>query len=391
MKKLLTIVKDVSIKVSSQITDFLEPTHIYLPIDEETLQNIEIKKVRKGERLYSFENQEIYSSVSGRIVGFLKKENKKYLEIKNDYKEEGTYNGMHEFTTVNIKTNFKEKIKGYSYFNFDIFQDKKILILNGIEDEPYIANRPFLHKYETTSILEMLDCLAEVFSIPEIHLYLKDTDRESIEAFQTVLSTYPNMELVILPDVYPIGNDVVLKKYLHLSEEDGVVTTEEIFDLYHEIIKARRKDFIFVTLTGDAISNPQVVRVKIGTELQEIVQEVLKFQRDDYEVYVNGLMCGIKSQMDRIILDEHVRAVYFMKPIVCETKQCEGCGKCNLVCPMGCKPYQALLTKGKKGCTNCIHCGLCIFICPSYIDLAKVMVGGQDECATVSTNYIVGD
>ena len=43
MKKLLTIVKDVSIKVSSQITDFLEPTHIYLPIDEETLQNIEIK------------------------------------------------------------------------------------------------------------------------------------------------------------------------------------------------------------------------------------------------------------------------------------------------------------------------------------------------------------
>lgn len=34
MKKLLTIVKDVSIKVSSQITDFLEPTHIYLPIDE---------------------------------------------------------------------------------------------------------------------------------------------------------------------------------------------------------------------------------------------------------------------------------------------------------------------------------------------------------------------
>ena len=95
MKKLLTIVKDVSIKVSSQITDFLEPTHIYLPIDEETLQNIEIKKVKKGERLYSFENQEIYSSVSGRIVGFLKKENKKYLEIKNDYKEEGTYNGMH--------------------------------------------------------------------------------------------------------------------------------------------------------------------------------------------------------------------------------------------------------------------------------------------------------
>ena len=107
MKKLLTIAKDASIKVSSQITNYLEPTYIYLPITEEILQDVEIKKVKKGEKLYEINGKNIYSSVSGRIVGFLKKENKKYLEIKNDYKEEGTYNGMHEFTTVNIKTNFK--------------------------------------------------------------------------------------------------------------------------------------------------------------------------------------------------------------------------------------------------------------------------------------------
>ena len=189
MKKLLTIAKDASIKVSSQITNYLEPTHIYLPIIEETLQNIEIKKVKKGEKLYSYQGKDIYSSVSGRIVGILKNKEKRYLEIKNDYKEEDLYKGMHEFTTVNIKTNFKQKIKEYPNFDLQKFQNKKILILNGIEDEPYIANRPFIHKQETSSILQMLDCIAEVFDISEVRIYLKENDRESIEAFEERIGT----------------------------------------------------------------------------------------------------------------------------------------------------------------------------------------------------------
>ena len=372
MKKLLTIVKDVSIKVSSQITDFLEPTHIYLPIDEETLQNIEIKKVKKGEILYSFEDQEIDSSVSGRIVGFLKKENKKYLEIKNDYKEEGTYNGMHEFTTVNIKTNFKEKIKGYSYFNFDIFQDKKILILNGIEDEPYIANRPFLHKYETTSILEMLDCLAEVFCIPEIRLYLKENDRESIEAFQKYIGTYPNMKIYILPDYYPIGNEQIFKDFLKLNDSSIVLTTEIVYDLYVRIIREREKDVTYVTITGDAIENPQVFRVKIGSLASEIVDEYIEFKDKNYTVYLNGLMHRKEIDIEGLVISENVRAIYFMKPLLYNSKKCIHCGKCNEVCPRSCNPYLSVQTKGKFMSERCIQCGLCTFICPSFIDFSKV-------------------
>ena len=379
MKKLLTIVKDVSIKVSSQITDFLEPTHIYLPIDEETLQNIEIKKVRKGERLYSFENQEIYSSVSGRIVGFLKKENKKYLEIKNDYKEEGTYNGMHEFTTVNIKTNFKEKIKGYSYFNFDIFQDKKILILNGIEDEPYIANRPFLHKYETTSILEMLDCLAEVFCIPEIRLYLKENDRESIEAFQEYIGTYPNMKIYILPDYYPIGNEQIFKDFLKLNDSSIVLTTEIVYDLYVRIIREREKDVTYVTITGDAIENPQVFRVKIGSLASEIVDEYIEFKDKNYIVYLNGLMHRKEIDIEGLVISENVRAIYFMKPLLYNSKKCIHCGKCNEVCPRSCNPYLSVQTKGKFMSERCIQCGLCTFICPSFIDFSKVFKEEEGE------------
>lgn len=373
MKKLLTIAKDASIKVSSQITNYLEPTHIYLPITEEILQNTEIKKVKKGEKLYSYQGKDVYSSVSGRIVGILKTTEKSYLEIKNDYKEEDLYQGMHEFTTVNIKTNFSQKIKEYPNFDVQKFQNKKILILNGIEDEPYIANRPFIHKQETSSILQMLDCISEVFAIPEVRIYLKENDRESIEAFEERIGTYPNMSISILPDYYPIGNEKILREYVKLDEDACILTTETLVDLYLNTIRERQKDVTYVTITGNAIKNPQVFRVKIGTLASELVQKCIEFKEKNYKVFLNGIMNRQEINLEGLVITENVRAIYFMKPLKYQPKKCIHCGKCDDVCPRKSHPYLAVQTKGVYTNTECIHCGLCTFICPSYIDLNEYL------------------
>lgn len=373
MKKLLTIAKDASIKVSSQITNYLEPTHIYLPITEEILQNTEIKKVKKGEKLYSYQGKDVYSSVSGRIVGILKTTEKSYLEIKNDYKEEDLYQGMHEFTTVNIKTNFSQKIKEYPNFAVQKFQNKKILILNGIEDEPYIANRPFIHKQETSSILQMLDCISEVFAIPEVRIYLKENDRESIEAFEERIGTYPNISVSILPDYYPIGNEKILREYVKLDEDACILTTETLVDLYLNTIRERQKDVTYVTITGNAIKNPQVFRVKIGTLASELVQKCIEFKEKNYKVFLNGIMNRQEINLEGLVITENVRAIYFMKPLKYQPKKCIHCGKCDDVCPRKSHPYLAVQTKGVYTNTECIHCGLCTFICPSYIDLNEYL------------------
>lgn len=379
MKKLLTIAKDASIKVSSQITNYLEPTHIYLPITDESLQNIEIKKVKKGEKLYSYQGKDIYSSVSGRIVGILKNKEKKYLEIKNDYKEEDLYKGMHEFTTVNIKTNFKQKIKEYSNFDFQKFQNRKILILNGIEDEPYIANRPFIHREETLSILQMLDCIAEVFDISEVRIYLKENDRESIEAFEERIGTYPNMSISILPDYYPIGNEKILREYIKLDEEACILSTETLVDLYLNIIRERQKDVTYVTITGNALKNPQVFRVKIGTLASELVQKYIEFKEKNYKVFLNGIMNRQETNLEGLVITENVRAIYFMKPLKYQPKKCIHCGKCDDVCPRKSHPYLAVQTQGAFKNAECIHCGLCTFICPSYIDLNEYLKKRGEE------------
>ena len=118
MKKLVTLAKDPLIKVSSRITSFLEPEYIYLPIDEEIRQNIDYKKVKKGDLLYSWQGKKQYSPVSGKIVGFLQNSQGLFLKIQNDYREEDSYNGVKEFTTMSIRTNFQSQIKNFPDFDW---------------------------------------------------------------------------------------------------------------------------------------------------------------------------------------------------------------------------------------------------------------------------------
>lgn len=382
MKKLLTISKDVNIKVASAIHDYLVADNIYLPIDPTDKLLIHSKNIKKGERTHTQQKKNYYSPVSGKVQKIEARKNARgedayFLNIKNDFQENDSYTGVSEFTTVKISTDFVKKVKEYPDYPWYKFRKKTKIVLNGIEDEPYIANKPFLHKYYAREILQMLDILGDVFKIPEILLCFKENDRESIETIEAFLGTYPNMSMKILPDVYPIGETSILTHYLQLDKTAAIVSSEEIFDLYREIVKDRRKDAILVTLTGDEIKNPQVVRVKIGTPLKEVVKDTIKLKSDNVRVIVNGLLKGYESKIEDIILTEDIRTIYFMTKKDYQETPCIHCGKCNEVCPTKALPYTSYLSKGQKQNKNCIQCGLCSFICPSHIPLYKYTGGDK--------------
>lgn len=383
MKKLLTIAKDSRIKVSSQVTDYLLPNEIYLPITQDAKMLITKKSVMKQDVLFSIDNKVVYSPISGKItkVGPLNnaKNEQLYLQIKNDFQENDNYDGTKEFTTVTIRTDFPNKIKEYPNYNWDQFQHKKEIVVNGIEDEPYIANKPFIHKLYTSEILQMLDLLSDTFKISKVTLYLKENDRESIEAFNILRGTYPNIEISILPDVYPIGHQQVLSSFLKLEDDSLILSSEEVYDLYREIVKSKRKDTRLITITGDAIKNPQVVNVKIGTRLGEIIDSLIDIQSEEDIVFQNGLMTGQIVHVEDIVITESVRAIYFMTKQKAKPQECIECGKCIEVCPLNCNPYRSLITNGNFLNEKCINCGLCTFICPSKIALNDYLGGKKHE------------
>ncbi len=370
MKKLVTIAKDANIKVKSQIHEFLTPNFVYLPIDEKAQMIATKKKVSKGDNLYQWQGKIYSSPISGTITKIVKLKENLYLEIKNDFKEKDHYTGIMN-TTMIVTNDLKKKIKEYNK-NWNALKNSETIILNGMEAEPYLANIPFLHKYYMSEILLMLDAIASSYHISQIKIYLKENDRESIEAMEQLINTYPEMSYHILPDCYPIGNSLFLKDYLNLTEKDFLMTSDEIFDAYYELLKLRKKDFLFITITGDAITNPQVVKVKIGTLLKDVVEECIKIKKNSYDIYVNGLFMGYLGDLN-IVLTEEIRAIYFMKKNTVSESPCISCGKCNDVCPYNCNPYQTVISKGKWQTSKCISCGLCTFICPSHIPINQLL------------------
>ena len=379
MKKLITLSKDTSIKVSSRITSYLEPGYVYLPILSTDYENFRKQKIKKGANLFSFRGKTVYSPVSGVIVGIKRLQEQDYLVIQNDFREEDQYIGVSNQTTVILKDNFAARIQKYADIHWELFQGKNELILNGIEDEPYIANKTFIHKYQTSEIFQMLDLLADYFHIAKVTICLKENDRESIEAIEEYLGTYPNFCLKILPDYYPLGNEEILKRYIHLTEFCVVVSTEMISDMYLNVIRERKKDRILITVTGDAIKNPQVVEVKIGTPLADI-KRLFQFKETEYCIFLNGLMKPtLCDGEENLILTEEIRAIYFMRKKQVETRECIRCGKCVEICPMKCNPYYSFKTKGKYKNEKCLHCGLCTFICPSFIPLATYLGEEKNE------------
>lgn len=379
MKKSITIQKDPKIKVQSKYLKYLMPTKVYLQISKNAQMQVKKRNVLKGDIIYVDNNESFYSPISGTIDKIIPN-NKDgfYLVIKNDFKENATYKGLKEFTTIKIRTDFLNRIKECSLINYEELKNIDYLLINGIDDEPYIANKMMIHTNFAQEIMQMVDILKDAFKIKKVFFCLKETDRESIEKISDVIDIYDGIYLKIIADVYPLSYNNVFQKYLSLSGSKKILTTEEIYELYIEIIKERKKDTTFITITGDIVENPLVIETKIGTPLKEIIKENITLKSEDYTLILNGLLKGREESLEEVIIDEHIVAAYFMSKQIPKSLECIRCGKCIEVCPNNCNPYYCYLKKTKQHIKNCNECGLCTYICPSHIKLYDY-IGGNNE------------
>ena len=367
--------KNPNIKVSSVLTEYLSPSKVYLPVSYEDQLLIREKKVNRGSSLFQKDNKTIYSPISGNVKRIVKRvdyngKEQTYLEIINDYKEEDFYEGSERTTTIMVH-DVKKLLENNSRIQSFHLEKKKKIFLNLIEDEPYVANHYFLSREHKDEILLFLDTLASIYHISTLQILVKESDSEIIELYEQVLETYPTISLQILPDIYFLGNETFLRSYLKMDSSDFLISLEEVLEYYYEIVKMRKKDFIYLTLTGDAVKNPQVVKVKRGTLGEEILK-LLEFS-EPYDFIVNHLLYGEKKNIESVVLTEEIQVLYFMKKTNRVEQSCVHCGKCDFVCPMKCKPYRSVITKGTYKNMNCLSCGLCTFVCPSNIELKKYL------------------
>lgn len=385
MKKLVTLKKDYSIKLNSRMTKDQTPKYIYLPIDEKAKIKSDFL-IKKEQRI----TKNRISPVSGRLVGSkycdtINEKAVKCFVILNDYKE--TYQkrvaSLKNITEVSLEKIIIElKQHNETEISEKLKQCKKgcTIILNGMDDEPYVANEIFLSKEYSFEILETLDALREKFQASSTKVIIKCNDRDNIENFENQIGTYTEIELSILPDYYLLAEETFLIPYLNIIEPYLILKPSEIKTIFTIIQKKRHDTEVILTISGNGIENPQVIESKIGVMVSDLLNQYIKIKKNTEVIYwINGLMKGKEMDITNLIVTKKMQSILIMKKEYVEELECIRCGKCITICPVGCNPKKAYDTKNKKYILNCIHCGLCSYICPSKKDFQKILSGEKNE------------
>ena len=384
MRKLYKLKKDYSIIVQSEIIEYPNPDYIYLPIYENF--NVLVKqneKICKGQVVIENNLNKVLSPVSGSVLGVkimsADGKNTNVLVIKNDFEEKEKK--KREFKTIKYS---KEEIVSLLYeFYFNKLasdlETRKIknLVINGIEDEPYIYNKSFLLKNYEKEILEITDLIASQFKINNSMIAIKSNDSKCIESYLNKIGTYPNISLSLVPDYYLLGKEPFLLEHLGLNDKETlIIDVEVLFDIYEALFLQRNNYKTLITISGPTLSKSVVIRLTKGTLLEDAIINNIKVKDLDPVYVLNGPMTGKKCDIKREVITENTKGVYIAIDENIKEEKCLNCGLCLRVCPVKINPKKCLDKKRKSA--KCLDCGLCSYICPSNINLRKVLKGENE-------------
>ncbi|MGX2956187.1 electron transport complex subunit RsxC [Ursidibacter arcticus] len=269
----------------------------------------------------------------------------------------------------------------------------KVLIINGAECEPYITCDDRLMQDYTAEMIEGIRILRYVLRPEEVVLAIEDNKPKAIQAVEKALKGANDISVRVIPTKYPSGaSDQLVQVLTGLEIPQGKRTIEmgivmhnvgTAFAIKRAVIDDEPLIERVVTLTGDKIRNKGNVWARLGTPVIHLLEQV-DYQADErFPVFLGGPMMGfilpslqapITKTANCLIAPDH----FEYAPPQAE-RSCIRCSSCSDACPVGLLPQQLYWfaraedhDKSKEYHLDaCIECGVCAYVCPSYIPLIQ--------------------
>ena len=269
----------------------------------------------------------------------------------------------------------------------------KLLIINGAECEPYITCDDRLMQERANELVEGIRILRYVLRPEEVVIAIEDNKPNAIKAVKKALKGANDMFVREIPNKYPSGASDQLVQVLTGLEIPQGKRTIEMGIVMHNIgtVYAVKRAIIddeplierVVTLTGDKIRNKGNVWARLGTPIIHLLEQV-DYQADArFPVFLGGPMTGfilpslqspITKTANCIIAPDHFE---YAPPE--PERSCIRCSSCSDACPVGLLPQQLYWfarsedheKSNEYHLEACIECGICAYVCPSYIPLIQ--------------------
>ena len=272
------------------------------------------------------------------------------------------------------------------------------LIANACECEPYITADDSLLRTNPEHVLEGMLLLRHILNPERVVLAVEDNKKEAIEKIRGMLKDYPAIELAVLPTMYPQGAEKQLIQSLTGREvppgQLPVSVNCAVFNVstYAAIYRAVRLGVPLtqriVTISGEAIAQPQNFIVRIGTSFHDLIKVAGGLHDKTERVISGGPMMGIaQSDLSVPVIKATNSILCLLKDVngAAENPVCLRCGKCISVCPMLLQPlYMYRFTNAGRvdelqrlNVLDCLECGSCAFTCPGKLPLVETFRKGK--------------
>ena len=269
----------------------------------------------------------------------------------------------------------------------------KLLIINGAECEPYITCDDRLMQEYADELVEGIRILRYVLRPEEVVIAIEDNKPKAIKAVKKALKGANDMFVREIPTKYPSGaSDQLVQVLTGLEIPQGKRTIEmgivmhnvgTVYAVKRAIMNDEPLIERVVTLTGDKIRNKGNVWARLGTPIIHLLEQV-DYQADErFPVFLGGPMTGfilpslqspITKTANCIIAPDHFE---YAPPE--PERSCIRCSSCSDACPVGLLPQQLYWfarsedheKSNEYHLDACIECGVCAYVCPSYIPLIQ--------------------
>lgn len=287
-----------------------------------------------------------------------------------------------------------------------------ILIVNGVECEPYLTNDHAIMLANAEDIVRGVRLLMRAAKVDRAVVGIEANKPDAIEAMGKAASAFPSIEVMPLKVKYPEGSEKQLIEAVTGREVpsgglpisvgaivQNVATALAVSDAVRYGLPLMSR---VITVTGPSVKRPGNYRVPIGTDIRSLIEIAGGVPSDVGKIILGGPMMGKAVVSIDAPTIKGVSGI-LMLPVTMsrrrEPQPCIRCGACVDACPMGLEPYLlSTLSRLERwdDCEsgkvmNCIECGSCSYICPAarpvldYIRLGKNKVGAAIKARRAQT------
>lgn len=274
----------------------------------------------------------------------------------------------------------------------DMIIDK--VIINGAECEPYLTTDYRVMLEESEKIIIGIEIILKLLPTAVAIIGIEDNKPKAIRAIQKACENHKKIKVLTVKTKYPQGSEKQLiqactgreveKGKLPASSGVLVINVDTVIAIHRAIVRGRPLMRKVVTFAGGAIKNPGNYKIRLGTPIDEIVEDIGGLKVEPSKIIVGGPMMGMSTYKLKIPVMKTTSGILLFTAKEAEIppeRNCIRCGRCVECCPIGLMPYalnqfvvhrevdQFVQSNGME----CIECGSCSYVCSSKRHLTQTI------------------